>query len=89
MHLFNGRKCRGLGSFCNFAVPSRDFGVCCNVGGVVMGEITVQEENQNRSDDPEWRASFAALKMSLRSKRGSDYRVGTIAEDDKYDNETA
>jgi hypothetical protein len=54
-----------------------------------MCEITVHEANQNRSDDTEWRASFAALKKSLRSKRGSGYRVGTITKDDKYDNETA
>jgi hypothetical protein len=51
-----------------------------------MREITFHEANLHR-DDPEWRASFAALKKSLRSKRGSGYPVGTITEDDKYDNE--
>jgi hypothetical protein len=54
-----------------------------------MREITVHEENQNLGDDPEWRASFTALEKSLRSKLRSDYRVGTITRDDKYDDETA
>ena len=39
---------------------------------------------QDRTDDPEWRANFAALQESLRSKRRSGRRVGTISEDDKY-----
>jgi prevent-host-death family protein len=38
---------------------------------------------QDRGSDPEWRASFEALKESLRSKRGPG-QVGTISEDDKY-----
>lgn len=44
---------------------------------------------KDRTSDPEWRANFAALKKSLRSKRGSDYRVGTITEGDKYGNDAA
>jgi prevent-host-death family protein len=39
---------------------------------------------QDRADDPEWRARFAALEESLRSKRGLGLHVGTITEDDKY-----
>ena len=38
----------------------------------------------DRARDPEWQSAFTALKKSLRSKRTSDYRVGTITEDDKY-----
>jgi prevent-host-death family protein len=37
-----------------------------------------------RVDDPEWRSAFAALEESLRSKRATGYRVGTITEDDAY-----
>jgi prevent-host-death family protein len=44
---------------------------------------------KDRTGDPEWRANFAALKKSLRSKRGGDYRVGNITEDDKYGNGAA
>jgi prevent-host-death family protein len=50
--------------------------------GRPVAKITPQ--SGDRADDPEWLASFAALKKSLRSKRGSGYRVGTITEDDKY-----
>jgi hypothetical protein len=35
-------------------------------------------------DDPRWQFAFVALKKSLRSKRATGYRVGTITEDDKY-----
>ena len=44
---------------------------------------------QDRTSDPEWRTSFAALKKSLRSKRGSGSHVGAIAEDDKYGDDGA
>jgi hypothetical protein len=44
---------------------------------------------KGRTGDPEWRASFTALKKSLRSKRGVDYRVSTITEDDKYGDDAA
>jgi len=40
---------------------------------------------QDRASDPQWRAAFHALKKSLRSKRATGYRVGSITEDDKYD----
>jgi hypothetical protein len=52
-----------------------------------MSEITPQLED--RASDPEWRASFAALKKSLRSKRASGFRVGTFAEDGKYGDDAA
>jgi len=55
--------------------------------GRPVAKITPQSED--RTSDPEWRASFAALKKSLRSKRGSSNRVGTITEDDKYGNDAA
>lgn len=44
----------------------------------------IAPQTADRSADPEWRAAFAALKKSLRSKRATGHRVGTIAEDDKY-----
>ena len=40
--------------------------------------------HSDRTRDPEWKSAFAALKKSLRSKRATGYRVGTITEDDKY-----
>ncbi len=50
--------------------------------GTPVAKITPQ--SANRTDDPEWRTAFAALRKSLRSKRATGYRVGTITEDDKY-----
>jgi hypothetical protein len=38
----------------------------------------------DRTRDPEWKSAFAVLKKSLRSKRATGYRVGTITEDDLY-----
>ncbi len=49
----------------------------------------IMPQSGDRTDDPEWQTNFAALKESLRSKRGSGYRVGTIAEDDKYGDDAA
>ena len=49
----------------------------------------ISPQSEDRASDPEWRASFAALEKSLRSKRGSGHRVGTIAEDDKYGDDPA
>jgi prevent-host-death family protein len=49
--------------------------------GTPVAKVTPQ--TADRTDDPEWRAAFAALKKSLKSKRLTGYRVGTIAEDDK------
>jgi len=41
----------------------------------------------DRTRDPQWQSAFAALKKSLRSKRATGYRVGTITEDDIYGDE--
>lgn len=38
----------------------------------------------DRTRDPQWQSAFLALKKSLRSKRATGYRVGTITEDDTY-----
>ncbi|RBP18202.1 prevent-host-death family protein [Roseiarcus fermentans] len=50
--------------------------------GRPVARITPQP--RDRADDPEWRTNFAALTESLRAKRGSGRRVGTIREDDLY-----
>jgi prevent-host-death family protein len=44
----------------------------------------IMPQSGDRRSDPEWRATFAALKKSLRSKRATGYRVGMITEEDKY-----
>jgi prevent-host-death family protein len=49
----------------------------------------ISPQSEDRASDPEWRASFAALRKSLRSKRASGYRVGIVTEDDKYGNGAA
>ena len=49
----------------------------------------ISPQSKDRSRDPEWQASLASLEQSLRSKRGSGRRVGTIAEDDIYDDDEA
>jgi prevent-host-death family protein len=49
----------------------------------------IMPQSEDRANDPEWRASFAALKKSLRSKRRSGFLIGTITEDDKYGNDAA
>jgi hypothetical protein len=72
----------------NFALPKRIVAmlICDAVQkGNAMREIPPQPED--RANDPEWQANFAALKERLRSKRGSGYGVGIITEDDKYDND--
>jgi hypothetical protein len=38
---------------------------------------------------PSSSSAFAALKKSLRSKRGTGYRVGPITEEDKYGSDPA
>jgi prevent-host-death family protein len=55
--------------------------------GTPVAKITPQPAD--RTGDPEWRSAFAALKKSLRSKRATGYRVGTITEDDKYGGDAA
>ncbi|MCC6889351.1 MAG: type II toxin-antitoxin system prevent-host-death family antitoxin [Hyphomicrobiales bacterium] len=44
----------------------------------------ISPQPRNRADDPQWRAAFNALKKSLRSKRATGFRVGSISEHDKY-----
>lgn len=39
---------------------------------------------RDRTADPQWRAAFKMLQKSLRAKRATGYRVGRIAERDKY-----
>lgn len=69
------------------AAAERGETIVVTKNGRPVAKITPQSED--RTADPEWRTNFAALRESLRSKRGSDYRVGTIAEDDKYGNGAA
>jgi antitoxin (DNA-binding transcriptional repressor) of toxin-antitoxin stability system len=49
----------------------------------------IAPQSQDRGNDSEWRASFAALEESLRSKRGSGRLAGAIAEADKYGDDPA
>lgn len=44
----------------------------------------ISPQLQDRTDDPQWRAAFYALKLSLQSKPATGYRVGRITESDKY-----
>jgi prevent-host-death family protein len=69
------------------AAAERGETIVVTKNGRPVAKITPQ--SGDRTADPEWRTNFAALRESLRSKRGSDYRVGTIAEDDKYGNGAA
>jgi len=69
------------------AAAERGETIVITKNGTPVAKITPQPAD--RADDPEWRSAFTALKKSLRSKRASGYRVGTIAEDDKYDDSAA
>ena len=44
----------------------------------------IAPQPMDRSKDPEWRAAYSALVKSLKAKRPTGYRVGTITEEDKY-----
>jgi prevent-host-death family protein len=44
----------------------------------------IMPQAADRASDPEWRRAFAALETSLRSKRATGYRVGSITEDNRY-----
>jgi prevent-host-death family protein len=55
--------------------------------GIPVAKISPQPVD--RASDPEWRAGFAALEKSLRSKPVRGYRVGVIEEDDKYGGDLA
>ncbi|HML15063.1 MAG TPA: type II toxin-antitoxin system prevent-host-death family antitoxin [Xanthobacteraceae bacterium] len=69
------------------AAAERGETIIVTKNGTPVAKITPQ--SADRTKDPEWRAAFAALKKSLRSKRGTGYRVGTIGEDDKYGGDAA
>jgi prevent-host-death family protein len=64
------------------AAAERGETVIITKNGIPVAKIAPQPADRTR--DPEWRSTFAALKKSLQSKRGTGYRVGTITEDDKY-----
>lgn len=64
------------------AAAERGETIVVTKNGVPVAKITPQPADRTR--DPEWRSTFAALKKSLQSKRGTGYRVGTITEGDKY-----
>lgn len=55
--------------------------------GKAVAKITPQAAD--RTSDPEWQMAFAALRKSLRAKKATGYRVGTITEDDKYSDDPA
>ncbi len=69
------------------AAAERGETIVVTKNGKPVAKITPQ--SQDRAGDPEWRASFAALEQSLRSKCGSCRLVGSIAEDDKYGDDPA
>jgi prevent-host-death family protein len=55
--------------------------------GVPVARIAPQPAD--RSVDPHWRAAYEDLLASLRNKTATGFRVGRVAEDDKYgDDET-
>jgi prevent-host-death family protein len=64
------------------AAAERGETIIITKNGTPVARITPQ--TADRTSDPEWRSAFAVLKKSLRSKRTTGYRVGTITEDDKY-----
>src|SRR6185295_1754386 len=53
--------------------------------GTPVARIAPQAD---RTNDPEWRSTFATLKKSLKAKRAQGHRVGRISEDEKYGNDT-
>jgi prevent-host-death family protein len=64
------------------AAAERGETIIITKNGTPVARITPQVAD--RTSDPEWKSAFAALKKSLRSKRATGYRVGTISEDDLY-----
>jgi prevent-host-death family protein len=69
------------------AAAERGETIVITKNGRPVARITPQ--SKDRANDPEWRANFAALKKSLRSKHRSGYRVLTITEDDTYGDDAA
>jgi prevent-host-death family protein len=64
------------------AAAERGETIIITKNGTPVARITPQMADRTR--DPEWQSAFADLKKSLRSKRATGYRVGTITEDDLY-----
>jgi prevent-host-death family protein len=64
------------------AAAERGETIIITKNGTAVARITPQ--TADRTNDPEWQSAFAVLKKSLRSKRATGYRVGTITEDDIY-----
>jgi prevent-host-death family protein len=69
------------------AAAERGETIVITKNGAPVAKISPQPAD--RAADPQWRAAFAALKKSLRSKRATGYRVGRITEDDKYGGDAA
>jgi prevent-host-death family protein len=64
------------------AAAERGETIIITKNGMPVARISPQAAD--RTNDIKWRSAFAALKKSLRSKRATGYRVGTISEDDVY-----
>ena len=64
------------------AAAERGETIIITKNGTPVARISPQPPD--RASDPHWQAAFAALEKSLRSKRATGYRVGSIWEDDKY-----
>ena len=69
------------------AAAERGETIIITKNGTPVAKITAQ--GADRASDPEWRSAFAALEKSLRSKRATGYRVGTVTEDDIYGDDPA
>ena len=64
------------------AAAERGETIIITKNGTPVAKITPQAADW--TSDPEWRSAFAVVEKSLRAKRATGYRVGTITEDDKY-----
>jgi prevent-host-death family protein len=69
------------------AAAERGETIIITKNGTPVAKITPQ--GADRASDSEWRSALAALEKSLRSKRATGYRVGTITEGDKYGGDAA
>lgn len=69
------------------AAAERGETIVVTKNGKPVAKITPQ--TADRTSDPEWRTAFAALRKSLRGKRATGMRVGTITEYDKYGDDAA
>ena len=69
------------------AAAERGETIVITKNGTPVAKISPQPAD--RSADPEWQSLFEALERSLRTKRATGFRVGTITEDDKYGNGAA